>query len=207
MSGDDLHPLVARASDGELPEWAEAGEERRAHMDRVAELMERWARGLGLEETDVRRWKAAAYLHDSLRDAPTGDLRARAPSALAGLPDGVLHGPVAAERLREEGVTDEALLRAVASHTLGHPELDRLGRALFAADFLEPARDLENEWRARLRRRMPEELDAVVLEVLEKRMEHARRKRGAMRRPSEAFREALRRRPASAPGRGSETHG
>lgn len=206
MADRELHPLVGRASEGELPRWAEASGARRAHMARVAELMGEWALELGLDGADVKRWTAAAHLHDVLRDAPPDGLRKRASPRVADLPDRVLHGPVAAERLREEGVTDEALLRAVAFHTLGHPDLDRLGRALFAADFLEPGRDLRNAWRARLRARMPDEMDDVVLEILTRRVEHAREKHGDVRPESVGFLAAMRERTAHGQRR-SEAHG
>jgi 2-amino-4-hydroxy-6-hydroxymethyldihydropteridine diphosphokinase len=78
-----------------------------------------------------------------------------------------------AERLRREGVADEPFLRALAYHTLGHPDLDRAGRALYAADFLEPGREGEGEaWRADLRRRFPEEPDSVVTEIVRARILH-----------------------------------
>jgi 2-amino-4-hydroxy-6-hydroxymethyldihydropteridine diphosphokinase len=80
----------------------------------------------------------------------------------------------------------------VAFHTLGHPELDRLGRALFAADFLEPGRPFRRRWRAGLRKGMPGELGRVVLEITEERVEHARRTHGGVRPESIAFLEELR---------------
>jgi len=63
------HPPVSAAAAGRLPRWAAAGEERRAHMARVAALLEAWARDLGLGNRDILRWRAAGYLHDALRDA------------------------------------------------------------------------------------------------------------------------------------------
>ncbi len=137
-----LHPVVGRAARGELPAWAVVSKERRQHMERVADLLGSWAEELGLAEAEGRRWRAVGYLHDALRDAPTRELRAGVPPKLADLPGRILHGPAAAERLRVEGVADGELLLAVAYHTLGHPALGTLGRALYAADFLEPGRDL-----------------------------------------------------------------
>lgn len=160
-----LHPLVERASEGRLPAWAAAGPLRREHLASVAELMGSWAGRLGLAATGTARWRASAFLHDALRDEAPDALRSLVPAELADLPDPVLHGPAAAERLREEGVEDEELLRAVAYHTLGHPELERMGRALYAADFLEPGRPyLDDELRA-LRERMPDDEGSVVPRV------------------------------------------
>lgn len=160
------HSLVRAAARGRLPEWAEATPERRDHMERVGALLEEWATARGEAPDDVIRWTAVGCLHDALRDASPERLRALLEPPLSELPGPVLHGPAAAARLRGEGVDDEALLRAVAFHTLGHPELDALGMALYAADFLEPGRSIRPEWRARLRERMPEELQAVTREIL-----------------------------------------
>lgn len=169
---DAVHPLVRRAAEGRLPEWARAGKVRRGHMERVSKLMRRWAGLRGLPPDDVTRWSAAGYLHDVLREAPPDPLRALVPPAFRALPPSILHGPAAAVRLREEGVDDPELLHAVAFHTLGHRELGDLGRALYAADFLEPGRKLRPRWRSALRKRMPVELDAVVREIVGARLVH-----------------------------------
>jgi HD superfamily phosphohydrolase YqeK len=134
-------------------------------MTRVAELMESWAQSLDLAESDTARWRAAGLLHDVLRDAEPASLRASAPPEFAQISGPLLHGPVAAERLREEGVADEELLLAVAYHTIGHPEMKLLGLSLFAADFLEPGRADENGSRRALREKMPHDRDSVFLEV------------------------------------------
>ncbi len=134
-------------------------------MERVAELMERWAGRMGVDAVEVRRWRAAGLLHDVLRDAPPQELRPLLGPEEAKLPDGILHGPAAVIRLRDEGVRDEGFLLAIGYHTLGHPGFDLLGRMLFAADFLEPGRSWKREWRGELRGRMPEEYPEVVRTV------------------------------------------
>jgi 2-amino-4-hydroxy-6-hydroxymethyldihydropteridine diphosphokinase len=166
------HPLLATAAEGDLPDWAMAGQERREHMARVADLLDAWAHALKLDEDERLRWRAAAHLHDALRDAPPATLAPLVGEELAGLPEALLHGPAAAERLREEGVEDEELLAAVAFHTTGHPDFGRLGRALYAADFLEPGRAFLTERRAQLRARAPAGLDAIVREVARARIAH-----------------------------------
>jgi HD superfamily phosphohydrolase YqeK len=168
-----VHPVVERAAAGELPAWAVATDERRRHMERVAALLAEWTRALHLSPQEQVRWTSLGYLHDALRDASAEDLRRRVPPALAALPPSLLHGPAAAEHLRIDGVDDGALLMAVAYHTLGHAELAREGRALYAADFLEPGRaDLRDEWRRELRMHMPGALDEVVREILAARIQH-----------------------------------
>jgi HD superfamily phosphohydrolase YqeK len=132
--------------------------------------MEAWADALGLPPSEKSRWTAAAWLHDALRDADAGALRAEVPEAFRGLPDDLLHGPAVAARL--EGAADPELLDAVRYHTLGSPRFGRLGRALYLADFLEPGRDFAPEWTAALRARMPHDADAVLREVVDARVGH-----------------------------------
>lgn len=163
--------ILEAAAAGAFPEWAVASDERRAHMDRVARLMGDWAEALGLEESQVTRWRAAGRLHDALRDADGEILRPRVPAAFRDLPDSFLHGPAAAARLEDDGVQDAGVLAAIRYHTLGNSGLDRIGRALIAADFLEPGRSSNARWRSRRRARMPHELDAVLLDVVRAKLE------------------------------------
>lgn len=167
-----LHPRVVAAAGGEWPEWTRADPGRRAHMERVAALLDRWASEAGLSDEERARWRALGYLHDALKDEDPDVLRRQVGPAFQDLPDPILHGPAVAARLRTEGVDDEAFLTALAYHTLGHPSLDAAGEALYAADFLEPGRDLRNEWRGALRSRMPGERVQVVAEIARARMGH-----------------------------------
>jgi 2-amino-4-hydroxy-6-hydroxymethyldihydropteridine diphosphokinase len=165
-----VHPRVQAASDGELPPWARASKERVAHMSRVAELMDRWAKKLGLSDRERRRWRAVAYLHDCLKEEDGRELARWVSPPLHDLPEPLLHGPAAAARLEAEGVDDRELLDVLRYHTLGHECFGRFGRALFDADFLEPGRELKQKWRSHLRGRMPAELDAVTREILQGRV-------------------------------------
>nr|MDP2470246.1 HD domain-containing protein [Candidatus Palauibacterales bacterium] len=70
-----MHPIVERAGTAaELPAWAQCSSARRAHGVRVGDLLEEWARELGLSADDRTRWRAAGVLHDALKDAPEGEL-------------------------------------------------------------------------------------------------------------------------------------
>jgi HD superfamily phosphohydrolase YqeK len=134
-------------------------------MARVAELLDGWGSRAGLPDPERRRRRALGFLHDALRDADPEELRPRVPPELRDLPDPFLHGPAAARRLRREGLLDEDFLRAVAFHSLGHPGFEDLGRALYAADYLEPGRRFRPEWRAELRERFPRAPHETVVEV------------------------------------------
>jgi HD superfamily phosphohydrolase YqeK len=169
-SAPDATELLNEAARGLLPPWAVAGVERRAHIHRVQELLRHWAVHLGLSRAEQDRWAMAGTLHDVLRDAAPADLLPEVPEALRHLPGAILHGPAAATRLKAAGVRDASLLLAVSHHSLGHPGMDLMGRALYAADVLEPGRTFRPEWRAALRLRFPSDPEAVVRQVLEARL-------------------------------------
>lgn len=140
-------------------------------MARVAALMGEWAEGLGLDDNDLIRWRAAGLLHDALRDAPAESMVPWVPDRFRNLPVSFLHGPAAAARLEAEGVKDEDVLAAIRYHTLGNGGLAPIGRALISADYLEPGRRAKADWRARQRERMPEELNAVLKEVVRSKLD------------------------------------
>jgi 2-amino-4-hydroxy-6-hydroxymethyldihydropteridine diphosphokinase len=184
-----LPDVVRAAAAGQLPEWAEVTESRRQHISRVAGLLANWAESLRLAPDERLRWAAAGWLHDALRDAPPERLRSALPDSFRDFPGKLLHGPATAERLKDE--LDPSLLNAIRYHTTGHPLLDRVGRALYLADFLEPGREFEREWRGQLRDRMPADLDAVLIEVVASRVRGMVDDRRPLRPETAAFWSAL----------------
>lgn len=155
-----------------LPDWAVATPRRRAHIERVATLVRDWAERRGVDANEQQRWLQAAMWHDSLRDADPKELRMQVPPEFADWPKRVLHGPAAAARLRTEGFRDEGVLTAITYHTVGHPDLDDAGRALYLADFLEPGRTFDPISRAAWRARMPHDMTNVLREVVAARLRH-----------------------------------
>ena len=174
---NELHPWIAAAAMGTLPDWAVARKKRRAHIARVATLLREWGEIRGEDPRDIERWSAAGHLHDVLRDADPSELRAGLSKPLDQIPDEVIHGPAAADRLRLAGVDDEPLLTAIAFHSLGSPDFDDIGKALYVADFLEPGRKIQPVRRARLRSEMPESLDSVTQAVVGRRIQFLIKKR------------------------------
>jgi HD superfamily phosphohydrolase YqeK len=160
MSGVDLI---------DLPAWAQVNEKRRAHIARVAALLDRWATELRIPSDEAQAWHDAGIFHDALRDAPEAELRAlvREPS----LPPQILHGPAAAERLRRDGETRTDVLEAVRWHTVGNGAWARTGRALYMADFLEPGRSFARADRAFLASHLPHDFDGVFRQVVRQRLE------------------------------------
>jgi HD superfamily phosphohydrolase YqeK len=195
-----LHPLLARAAKGDLPPWACVREARRAHMERVASLLERWASARKLPGSEVMRWRASGWLHDVVRDCDPADLLRTVPAHLHDLPGALLHGPAAAARLAAEGVRDESFLLAIGYHTVGHPELDRMGRALYAADYLEPGRPYESAASAVLRARIEDGDEGALIEVASRRIGRVLEHRHPMRMETLEFWNAL----VPSRGKGSE---
>jgi 2-amino-4-hydroxy-6-hydroxymethyldihydropteridine diphosphokinase len=165
-----MHPLIEAAAAGELPSWAQVSPKRAEHIARVTALIGEWADAAALDDTDRMRWRAAGCLHDALHDAPPEELRGIVPETFSDLPGRMLHGPACVVRLREAGVSDEALLHAIEYHTIGHPQFGDIGCALYAADYLEPGRADDVNTRAALRSRMPAEMQAVVATILKTRL-------------------------------------
>lgn len=153
-----------------LPPWACVSERRRGHIERVTALLDEWGRALRLPRDEARAWHDAGQLHDALRDAPEEQLR-----ALAGDPSGytteMLHGPAAAARLAKDGESRQELLDAIRYHTVGNAGWERLGRALYMADYLEPGRAFSRADRAYLASQVPHDFDATFRQVLRARLE------------------------------------
>jgi HD superfamily phosphohydrolase YqeK len=152
-----------------LPDWAIVTEKRRGHIARVTALLDEWAERMQLDPAEAKAWHDAGRWHDALRDATPDVLRTivDAPD----LPDGILHGPAAAAKLAREGEVRRSVLEAVRWHTMGHPEWDRTGRALFMADFLEPGRGFMHADRAFLAAQLPHNFDGIFRQAVRMRLE------------------------------------
>jgi HD superfamily phosphohydrolase YqeK len=151
-----------------LPAWAVVSPERVAHIERVAGLVSEWAEAMGIPDNERNRWLRAVWLHDAVRDATEEELRRWAPSADG--PASLRHGPASAALAKAGGETDRGVLDAVRYHSLGLAEWDMVGRVLYCADYLEPGREHEREWRAELARRFPRDAGGVLREVVRARL-------------------------------------
>jgi len=156
-----------------LPAWARASDKRRKHIARVLALLMQWADELRITPEEREAWYSAGLLHDALRDAPEEELRSLAndPHREAEL----LHGPAVANLLAERGEATESVLNAIRFHTVGSPDWDRTGKALYMADFLEPGRGFARRDRAFLATQVPHDFDGVFRQVLRARLEYALR--------------------------------
>lgn len=151
-----------------FPSWARIGDARRAHVERVARLLEEWAREMAVPHRERERWLRAAYLHDSLRDAQPAELERLAPDAWE-VPS-LRHGPAAARMAQEHGEQDQGVLDAVRYHSVGYAGWDAVGRMLYLADYLEPGRDFQRAERRALAVRVPHDPDGVLRAIAAQRL-------------------------------------
>lgn len=156
-----------------FPSWAQVSDKRRAHIERVVKLLTQWADKLGVSREERDTWLGAGMLHDALRDAPEEELRELAPDSAREVE--LLHGPAVANLLQSRGETNASMLSAIRFHTVGSPDWDRAGRALYMADFLEPGRSFARRDRAFLATQVPHDFDGVFRQVLRARLEYALR--------------------------------
>jgi 2-amino-4-hydroxy-6-hydroxymethyldihydropteridine diphosphokinase len=73
--------------------------------------------------------------------------------------------------LERDGETRAGVLLSVRWHTVGNPDWDQTGRALFMADFLEPGRGFMQADRAFLASLLPSDFDGVFRQVVRMRLE------------------------------------
>lgn len=153
-----------------LPAWACVSDKRRAHIGRVTALLDEWATTMELGAGEATLWHDAGLLHDALRDATEGELR-RLAGDEPGFTVDMLHGPAAAAQLRSDGEARVDLLDAIRLHTVGSHAWQRVGRALYMADFLEPGRKFSRADRAYLAAQVPHDFDASFRQVVRARIE------------------------------------
>jgi 2-amino-4-hydroxy-6-hydroxymethyldihydropteridine diphosphokinase len=173
------HPIRDTVADPaltvHLPDWAQVSKGRRKHIVRVTTLLATWAEAMRLPEDERATWIDAGRLHDALRDAPAAELCALAGTSLAEVDEvELLHGPATAAKLERDGETRRNLLDAIRYHSIGWTGWDRVGRALYMADYLEPGRTFDQERRAQLSVMVPDDFDAAFREVVRARMTYAR---------------------------------
>lgn len=172
-----------------LPPWAVVSPARAEHVARVAALLDHWASEMRLDTVERARWARAAWLHDALRNAEEAELRRMLPGNDEPYP--LLHGPAAAIRAAAEGEQDQAVLEAVRWHTVGCVGWSPTGKALYAADFLEPGRPFLQAERAALAAGWPRDPEGVLVRIVTLRTSH-QAGRGRPEHPaSEQFRRSI----------------
>lgn len=143
-------------------------DKRYEHTLNVKKMAVKLAKRYGVDEDKAA---LAALLHDSAKEISKDEMRAimRAhPEYAEGgeeRPTPVWHGICAAILARTEwGVTDEAILSAIACHTAGKPGMSKLDKIVYLADMSSKERD----WPGvnKLRKLELKDLDAAMLMAL-----------------------------------------
>lgn len=117
---------------------------------------------------DADTAEVAGLLHDAAKQLPLSDMQALAEKSFPVLPapilanGGLLHGYAAVTIARERyGITDQALLGAIAHHTTGAEQMSTLEKIIFLADYIEVNRDFDGV--DDLRKAARRNLDEAVL--------------------------------------------
>lgn len=143
-------------------------EKRYQHTFNVKKMAVKLARRYGVNEEKAA---LAALLHDAAKEIPKEEMKAlmaQYPQYAEGgesRPIPVWHGVCAAILARTEwGVTDEAVLSAIACHTAGKPGMTKLDKIVYLADMTSKERD----WPGvnKLRKLEMKDLDAAMLAAL-----------------------------------------
>ncbi len=114
------------------------------HCLRTADFAEKLAAMYG--ENEEKAW-IAGMLHDLGRELSNEALHRIAAIKYSPAPweekhPVLLHGKAAAVIAEQElGVEDQEILDAIAEHVSGEPEMSRLSKIIFIADYLEPGRE------------------------------------------------------------------
>ena len=141
-----------------------------AHLERTAGVAADLAPRHGV---DVERARLGSLAHDVAKAMSREELLRQA--ARFQLPvnmvernnPGLLHGPVGAELLKnEDGIEDQSICEAVCWHTFAHPDLDDLGKVVFLADKLDPAKIKRYPFQPHLLEVARDDLDQAVLEFV-----------------------------------------
>ena len=143
-------------------------DKRYEHTINVKKMAVKLAKHYG---TDPEQAALAALLHDAAKELPKDEMRAimqAYPEYAQGgeaRPTPVWHGICAAILARTEwGVTDEAVLSAIACHTAGKAGMTQLDKILYLADMTSAERDWPGV--EKLRKLELKDLDAAMLAAL-----------------------------------------
>ena len=143
-------------------------DKRYEHTINVKKMAVKLAKHYG---TDPEQAALAALLHDAAKELPKDEMRAimqAYPQYAQGgeaRPTPVWHGICAAILARTEwGVTDEAVLSAIACHTAGKAGMTQLDKILYLADMTSAERDWPGV--EKLRKLELKDLDAAMLAAL-----------------------------------------
>lgn len=149
---------------------ARLSEKRFNHVLGVIETAKELAEQHGVSTSDA---EVAALIHDVAKEQPldqtAGLLRIAGERAYLEHSDKVWHAPMGAI-IAERSLTieNQDILNAIKYHTTGRPEMSKLEKVIFVADYTEPNRKFEG---AIAVREFWDDLDRAVYEILKQKVE------------------------------------
>ncbi len=142
----------------------------RDHVERVRDIGRRLALHHGLDAELVDLGLAA---HDLARALDGAELIERAeaigiaPSAVERRLPVLLHGPLAAAELENDGLGDTQVLESVRWHTTGHRGMGDVAKVVFLADKLDPQKARRYPYLGEIDRLAQNSLDSAISRFLE----------------------------------------
>lgn len=148
---------------------------RYEHSVRVAETAVKMAE---LFNGDKEVCEMAGILHDYCKYDELSEMyqfviREKLDPALLGFNTELLHGPVAAIKMRDDyGIKNDEVLLAISNHTSGRDHMTLNEKIIYVADYIEPERDQKNVDRIREIVYEEKHLDLAVYEITKATIKH-----------------------------------
>ncbi|MFB9860704.1 bis(5'-nucleosyl)-tetraphosphatase (symmetrical) YqeK [Salinicoccus siamensis] len=154
---------------------AKLPEKRYKHSKRVAETAVKMAE---IFKGDKNKCFLAGILHDFSKYDELGEMyqyvtKYKLDPELLSYKSAVLHGPIAAVKMREEyRVEDEEIYQAIMNHTSGRSHMSLNEKIIYVADYIEPKRSQPGVEAIRSLIFDDRNLDVAVYEITKANMQH-----------------------------------
>lgn len=146
---------------------------RYEHVLRVEETAVELA---GKYDENIEKASVAALLHDFAKEKSSRFMKDTIINQNLDLDmldygNSIWHGPVGSYLAKKEfHIKDKDILNAIFYHTFGRPQMSKLEKIIFVADYIEPNRDFKEAKKAR--KKAEESLDKAMAYIVKKTLIH-----------------------------------
>lgn len=146
---------------------------RYEHVLRVEETAVELARKY---DENIEKASVAALLHDFAKEKSSRFMKDTIINQNLDLDmldygNSIWHGPVGSYLAKKEfHIKDKDILNAIFYHTFGRPQMSKLEKIIFVADYIEPNRDFKEAKKAR--KKAEESLDKAMAYIVKKTLIH-----------------------------------
>lgn len=146
---------------------------RYEHVLRVEETAVELA---GKYDENIEKASVAALLHDFAKEKSSRFMKDTIINQNLDLDmldygNSIWHGPVGSYLAKKEfHIKDKDILNAIFYHTFGRPQMSKLEKIIFVADYIEPKRDFKEAKKAR--KKAEESLDKAMAYIVKKTLIH-----------------------------------